>query len=209
MPSVLITAFEPYDRWPQNSSWLALMELVRELPAEPAITTRRYPVDFEEVRARLARDLEADFDVALHLGQSPGAGRICLEAIGINVGGQRKELPEQFRPLASDGPVAYRSALPLADWAALLRQSGIPAQVSYHAGTYLCNATLYYSHYLAERLGLRTRAAFLHLPLDTSQTVASSENLAALPAATCAQALRLILAEVAAGEAAQRPPAIE
>src|SRR3990172_537878 len=53
MSSLLITAFEPYDRWDQNSSWLTLMELVRELPASPVITTRRYPVDFSAVRSLL------------------------------------------------------------------------------------------------------------------------------------------------------------
>ena len=46
MASVLITAFEPYDRWEANSSWLALVELTKDLPSEPRITTRRYPVDF-------------------------------------------------------------------------------------------------------------------------------------------------------------------
>jgi pyroglutamyl-peptidase len=76
--------------------------------------------------------------------------------------------------------------LPLADWATKLRGAGIPAQVSYHAGTYLCNATLYYSHYLIERMKLTTRAAFLHLPLDVANA-ALGENLASLPAATCAR----------------------
>ena len=32
MPSVLITAFEPYDRWRANSSWLTLVQLTQDLP---------------------------------------------------------------------------------------------------------------------------------------------------------------------------------
>jgi len=35
MTRVLITAFEPFDRWSENSSWLALVELTRSLPESP------------------------------------------------------------------------------------------------------------------------------------------------------------------------------
>jgi pyroglutamyl-peptidase len=197
MASVLITAFEPYDRWNANASWLALVKLTESLPSEPAVTTRLYPVDFAAVKERLAGDLAANFDYALHLGQAPGSTRIQLEAIAINVGGSSMQMPEQFGPLVAGGPVAYQSPLPLGAWAVRLREAGIPAQISYHAGTYLCNATLYFSCYLAERLGLKTRSAFVHLPLDVTQTAARALDSAALPAEISAKAVRIILAELA------------
>jgi pyroglutamyl-peptidase len=197
MPTVLITAFEAYDDWVQNSSWLTLIELTRNLPEQPHVTTRRYPVDFAVVEQRLAADLAANYDFALHLGQSPGAGRIELEAVGINVAGNRGQLPDDYRPLVSGGPVAYRSELPLSRWASLIRQAGIPCQVSYHAGTYLCNAALYLSHFLADQQGLKTRSVFIHLPLEVSQTLSTNRNLAGLPVATMSAALRLILRDLA------------
>jgi len=40
MTSVLITAFEPYDRWKTNASWLALIQMTQNLPEQPEITTR-------------------------------------------------------------------------------------------------------------------------------------------------------------------------
>ena len=83
MPRVLLTAFEPYDRWKSNASWLALVQLTQHLPDEPQITTRLYPVDFAEMKERLAADLSANFDYALHVGQAPGSSRIQLEAIGL------------------------------------------------------------------------------------------------------------------------------
>jgi len=197
MTSVLVTAFEPYDRWKTNSSWLALVELTRDLPAGYKVVTRRYPVDFSTVKQRLADDLAANYDYALHLGQAPGSGRIQLEAIGLNVGGSGGQTADQFRLLVDDGPVAYRSRLPLADWAVKLAAAGIPATVSYHAGTYLCNAILYLSCYLAEQMALRTQAAFIHLPLDLTQTTGLPQDFASLPAATSAAAVRMILAELA------------
>jgi pyroglutamyl-peptidase len=197
MTSVLITAFEPYDRWKANSSWLTLVKLTQAMPSEPAITTRLYPVDFAAVKEKLANDLRAEYDYALHLGQAPGSTRIQLEAIAVNVGGSSTQSPDQFRPLVEGGPIAYRSPLPLGAWAVRLREAGVPAQISYHAGTYLCNATLYFSCYLAERMALKTRAAFIHLPLDPSQTAEQAQDLASLPAATSAEALRMILDELA------------
>jgi pyroglutamyl-peptidase len=197
MTSVLITAFEPYDRWQANSSWLALMKLTQNLPSHPAITTRLYPVDFAAVKELLASDLAANHDYALHLGQAPGSTRIQLESIAINVGGSSMQSPERYGALVEGGPVAYRSALPLSDWALRLREAGIPAQISYHAGTFLCNATLYFCHYLAEHMNLKTQAAFVHLPLDMTQSAEQAQDLAALPAATAADALRIILAELA------------
>ena len=56
MASILITAFEPYGSWKENSSWLALVELTRDLPEDPKVVTRRYPVDFSTTRERLAED---------------------------------------------------------------------------------------------------------------------------------------------------------
>lgn len=193
MTSVLITAFEPYDRWEENSSWLALVELTRSLPGQPKVVTRRYPVDFELVQARLSDDLAANFDFVLHVGQAPGISRVHLEAIGINVGGHSSQTPDEFRPLAPGGPPAYRSRLPLAEWSQSIRAAGIPCQVSYHAGTYLCNAVLYLTHHLAATRGYKTQAAFIHLPLAPEQVLSERQDWPSLPPAMAADAIRYIL----------------
>lgn len=196
MTRVLLTAFKPYDCWSNNASWLALVELTKDKPARPDITTRLYEVDFDHVRDQLAVDLAGDFDYALHVGQAPGSTRVQLEAFGLNIGGHSHQLPDEFQPLAADGPTAYCSRLPLARLASRLRDAEIPAQVSYHAGTYLCNATMYLSHHLIATMGLKTQAAFVHLPLDISQVMQQEDILPSLPAAQSAKALQLILAEL-------------
>jgi len=196
MTRILITAFQPYDHWKTNSSWLAMVELTKTLPEFPEVTSRLYPVDFATVREKLAEDLQANYDYALHLGQAPGRASVRLEAIGINVGGTSEQTPEQYRPLVEDGPTAFRSSLPLASWSLRLREQGIPTHVSYHAGAYLCNATLYLSHYIVQQQNLKTQATFIHLPLDVSQTFEEPGDLASLPAATSAMAVRSILQEL-------------
>src|SRR5690606_13635594 len=126
----------------------------------------------------LERDLSDGYDFALHLGQAPGSARIALEAVGINIGQQHTGAGAVCQPLVDEGPVAYRSSLPLDRWAESLRRAGIPAHVSFHAGTYLCNATLYWSHHIASQRGLPTRACFLHLPLDVSQCAKQEGEIA-------------------------------
>ncbi|MFM9117423.1 MAG: pyroglutamyl-peptidase I, partial [Planctomycetota bacterium] len=105
--------------------------------------------------------------------------------------------PDEFQPLDPAGPVAYRSDLPLVDWAHRLRAVGIPTTVSYHAGTYLCNAVLYWALHLANKWQLPTRSTFVHLPLATSQVVNDRRDTPSLPSEIAATALREILASIA------------
>jgi pyroglutamyl-peptidase len=193
MPKILLTAFQPYDRWPTNASWLTLVELTRDLPTSFDITTRLYPVDYDAVRSMVRNDLAANYDVVVHLGQAPESSRLRLEMIGLNA---RMVGPNQFGPLTMEGPVAYQSNLPLVDWAAKIRHAGIPAEVSFHAGTYLCNALLYFSLQAIEELALSTEAMFLHVPLDVSQVVNEREDVPSLPVELSARALRMILEEI-------------
>jgi pyroglutamyl-peptidase len=193
MPRILVTAYGPYDEWEQNVSWIVLQELTRSLPPECPVTTRLYPVDFSAVKTRLAEDLRDEYDFAIHLGQAPGRATISLEAIGLNLARERGQRADEAVPLMADGPPAYFSRLPLGDWAATLRDAGIPAEVSHHAGTYLCNAALFLSHYFAERARREISATFLHLPLDTAQVIASGRDLPSLSAAVSATAVRVLI----------------
>lgn len=196
MKSVLVTAFEPYDRWSTNASWDALVAFTRDLPTAPRVVTRRYPVDFEKTRAKLAEDLAADYDFALHLGQAPGSSRIHLESVAVNIAGETTQSPDDFQTLVPGGPAAYRTSLPLGNWAAKIRAAGIPVQVSYHAGTYLCNAIFYLAQHMAAEKKLKTQSAFIHLPLSPVQVLNERHDVPSLSTANCAEALQLILAEL-------------
>jgi pyroglutamyl-peptidase len=195
MTSVLITAFRPYGPWRANASWLTLVEMTRDLPPEPHITTRLYPVDFSAMREQLEEDLEEYFDVILHLGQAPGAAEIRLEAIGLNLGEDPDGESDGYFELAEDGPLAYRSELPLLAWARELREAGLPAVVSHHAGLYVCNAAHYLTHHIVAQKGLSTRAGFIHVPLDPAQ-LEGDDQTPSLPAIVSSSALKLILERV-------------
>lgn len=174
------------------------MELLKDRPASLELVTRRYPVDLKAVRGKLAHDLRTDFDAVLHLGQSPGTTSLKLEAIALNVAGCMEKSGEVLKPIVEQGPLAYSSQMPLARWARLLRESAIPASVSYHAGTFLCNATMYLTHHFYQMHDRQTPVGFIHLPLVTEQVACASTALPSLSTQTLAHGLRLLLEDLAA-----------
>ena len=198
MTRVLLTAFEPYEPWSTNASWLALVELLRDLQTTMELTTRLYPVDLTAMKDKLASDMKSQYDVAIHIGQAPGSTCLQFEEFAVNLAVAGKTLTHHAAAVAIDeaGPVAYRSQLPLQAYAASLRESGIPARVSQHAGTFLCNAILYWSHQLIADLRLTTKATFLHIPLETSQVLELDDPTAFMPKEMVASGLRLILEQL-------------
>lgn len=196
MSRALVTAFEPYDIWNENASWLTLVELTKDLPENPSLTTRRYPVDYDQLRQRLATDLAMGFDYVLHLGQAPGSCGVRLETVGINQATNDSGSSTGCVPLIEDGPMAYRTGLPAIALRDALIAANIPAEVSTHAGTYLCNAALYLAHHVIAAEGLTTKAMFIHLPLDVPQAAKHPTEIASLPASVSAEAIRIILREL-------------
>ncbi|MAI72840.1 MAG: pyrrolidone-carboxylate peptidase [Rhodopirellula sp.] len=186
MTRILITAFEPYDRWPANSSWLALTDLTRWYDGDAEITTRRYPVDLSRMSENLRKDLQANFDFAIHLGQSPGSTIIKLESVGLNV-------RSNGSPLISNAPEAYRSSLLLTPCHGELVAAGIPSEISHHAGTYLCNAALYLSQHYSKSYGLRTKSLFLHIPLSPAQAAADKGSPASMSTPMASAAVAIVM----------------
>ena len=142
---------------------------------------------------RRNRLLKHPWDAILHLGQSPGIGSIKLETIALNVAGCVSDEGEELPAIISDGPLAFQSKMPLGRWAKMLREKKIPATISYHAGTFLCNATMYLSHAFYSDEAPAPEIGFIHLPLATEQVAAMHRAAPSLPTPIMAQAVRLIL----------------
>ncbi len=190
---VLLTAFEPYDTWDQNSSWEALVTFLHHRGLPKGVTTRRYPVDLTQLQSRLEKDLALGFDAVLHLGQAPGISRVQMEAIAVNVAGMTEAAGDFFGPLVPNGPVAYRTKFPLDQWNLDLRSGGIPCSVSFHAGTYLCNAAMYLTHHWHEVHRRSCLIGFVHLPLTPEQVLHSRRDLSSMPREQSAEAIGRLL----------------
>ena len=199
---VLLTAFEPYDSWDLNSSWEALVTFLHHRGLPPGVITRRYPVDLTQLQTRLEKDLASGFDAVLHLGQAPGISRVQLEAIAVNVAGMTEATGDFFGALVPNAPVAYRTAFPLDQWNLELRTSGIPSSVSFHAGTYLCNAAMFLTHHWHAMHHRTCSVGFVHLPLTPEQVLSSRRDLPSMPREQSAEAIGRIvdLIQIASNE---------
>ena len=112
-------------------------------------------------------------DAVILLGMAGGRTAITPERVAINLDDARIEDNEGNAGRTDDrkdGPVAL-SSLPIQDMVAAMQESGIPADISNSAGTFVCNHLMYsVLHYLAMNLR-RIPAGFIHLPYLPEQVV--------------------------------------
>jgi pyroglutamyl-peptidase len=190
MTKILLTAFEPFGRWRQNSSALCASALKgrRGLPVN--LVTKIYPVDFARAQKSVNRDLLQEFDFAIHMGQHEMSSGIRLERTARNI---RPAGDDWVKPLVRNGPPKLRTGLPLQRWNRLLKKEGIPSIVSFDAGNYLCNAVFYWSLYYSKQNSLSTQSLFIHLPLAKPQVLRSFEHLPSLETEVCANAIEIII----------------
>ena len=105
----------------------------------------------------------------MNTGLAPGATSIKIEKIAINWQTDVKD-EEGISPspgrIVEDGPDAIFSRIDVEGAVHSLRSAGIPSDISYFAGTYLCNKIFFYSLYFT-----KSRAGFLHFPMTPEESV--------------------------------------
>jgi pyroglutamyl-peptidase len=202
---VLVTGFEPFGGDTVNPS----QELAKALDGRTvgAYTIRSLvlPVQHEEARQITGAALMApDLAAVIHLGLAGGRARVSLERVAVNV--MDYQLPDASGEVRTDepcvpgGPVAYFSTLPARAILSELTVHGIPAHLSYTAGTYLCNYTLYTTlHALTER-GNTVPAGFVHLPLLPSMVATRASEEPSMDLDVMKRALDVILRIVTSGD---------
>jgi pyroglutamyl-peptidase len=122
---------------------------------------------------------------------------VSLERVAVNV--MDYQIPDAAGDIKQDeacvpgGPAAYWSTLPLRAILAELAAEGIPAHVSYTAGTYLCNFTMYTTlHALAAR-GRDLPAGFIHVPLLPAMVAAHGLEEPSMDLGVMMRALDVVL----------------
>jgi len=201
-PHILVTGFDPFGGDAQNPSG----DLAK------AVDGRRFgglaargivlPVEHVAARGIVAAALEEPgLAAVLHLGLAGGRARIALEQVGVNA--MDYPLPDaagrvvKGEPCVAGGPAAYLATLPLRAILAALTAEGIPAYLSYTAGTYLCNHAVYTTlHALSERRE-RIPAGFVHLPFLPTMVAAHGLEEPSMEIGLMLRAVEVTLAVVA------------
>jgi len=193
---ILITGFEPFGNWKENSSQLCVEELSKKNILGWKVITKIYPVEFKLTQRIIREDIQNNFDFAIHLGQIDSSNKINLEKIGLNVGKNIYSTKMEIIKLISGGPIALESRTPLEQWLKKVDKLNIPIRISYHAGTYLCNALFYWSLYYSKKYRLKTKSTFIHLPVIPSQFSSKSEKLLGLELEKSVKALDCIITDI-------------
>lgn len=171
MKKLLITGFEPFGGEEINPSWEAVSRLPDRI-GEYDLTKLCIPVIFgksAEIIINKANEIQPD--VILSIGQAGGRNAITPEFLGINL--RHATIPDNAgnspkdEPIVKDGANAYFSTLPVRKISDAIRAEGVPSQVSYSAGAYVCNDVIY--TLLAHFENSKTKVGFLHIPYCAEQ----------------------------------------
>ena len=175
---VLVSGFEPFDGGKANPSQSVVAALADEPPRD--VATAVLPVRFASAWPVLQSAVQAHAPhVVLALGQAGGAAGVLIEQVALNLDGPDRPdedgtLPVD-EPIVAGAPLAYRSGLPVRSLVAGLREIGIPAHTSRHAGGHLCNHVFFRLCHLAATGGPLLMAGFVHLPYLPEQVLDEPE----------------------------------
>lgn len=167
---ILVSAFSPFDVDPENST-----ELIIESAKEQNWTGVSFvtlPVSFSRAWSTLKQAIDqCRPTTVLSLGQADSRDKISIERVALNwqdariLDGDGKQPVDE--PIQTLGPLALPARLPTRSLVSALSAVGLPAELSYFAGTYVCNALMYDLLYWAEQKGCQ--AGFVHFPLLVDQ----------------------------------------
>ena len=194
---ILFTGFEPFDGASVNASY----EAVRRLPASiagAAVETALLKTEFDGAVHALKRLLsDRRPDAVICVGQAAGRGSVTPEKVAINYADagicDNAGFRPADRPRVPGGPAAYFSTLPVRAIAGRIAKEGIPAAVSYSAGTFVCNCVMYHLLKTAHEQYPEMKAGFIHVPLCLEQE--SGGGRPALPIEKITRALWLAAEE--------------
>ncbi len=198
---IMITGFDPFGGESVNPAY----EAVKLLPDEIGgveIVKLEIPTVFGKAGEALKAGIEEYRpDAVICVGQAGGRSGMSVEKVAINFVDARIPDNENNQPvdqvIEEDGKNAYFASVPVKAMVAKMRESGIPAFVSYTAGTFVCNELMYALLYLIDKKYPHIRGGFIHVPFAMEQTVNKPNGTPAMALASIAQGLECAVLAVA------------
>ena len=172
---ILVTGFEPFGGETVNPAWEAVCAFPDEIGGAQ-ILRLRLPVTFDGCLPPLIEAVQRERpDAVLCVGQAGGRAAITPERVAINL--DDAHIPDNSgqqptdQAIEPDGSAAFFATLPVKAMAQSIRDAGVPASLSYTAGTFVCNHLMYGLLSWCAREAPRIRAGFMHVPYQHEQTV--------------------------------------
>lgn len=177
---ILVTGFDPFGGEKVNPAYEAV-KLLPDTIAGAEIIKLEIPTAFSQCGAAVEAGILAHHpDAVLNIGQAGGRSCVTVERVAINLAeagipDNNGEQPSG-EPLEAGGPAAYFATVPVKVMVQNVRAHGIPCQISYSAGTYVCNCVMYRVLHMAATKYPNLRAGFLHVPYADAQAVGKPDG---------------------------------
>lgn len=189
---ILVTGFGPFAGVSSNPS----LEAVRALPertGDVRILKEELPVLFGAGAERLlALIQETEPDAVLCTGLAAGRKALTPEVIAVNLKNARipdnKGQQPLWEKIREDGPDGIFARADVRRMASSMLEAGIPAEVSFSAGTFVCNEVMY------RLLETDLPGGFVHVPC-AAELPCREENFA-LPLKEIARGLEICILEL-------------
>lgn len=165
-PLAVLTAFEPFGGRTRNRSW----EVASRVALPRGVELVCLPVDFARLSGTIAPLLAGEPRAILLLGEAP-TREVAVECVALNliharIADNAGTAPRGI-PVEPGGPLALRSEWEGESVATEIRQTGVPVRVSFHAGTFACNAAMYHALHARSLMGVTARGGGHPAALDT------------------------------------------
>lgn len=190
---VLVTGFDPFGGDKVNPAYEAV-KLIPEEVAGAKIIKLEIPTVFGESGAVLKEAMKKEQpDIVICVGQAGGRAAVSLERVAINLAEARIPDNKGNQPigvkLEEDGETAYFTSLPIKAMMKNIQEHGLPAYISYTAGTFVCNDIMYRLLYAIEREFPNVKGGFIHVPFEPTQVIDRPVGTASMPIQTIADSL--------------------
>ncbi len=167
---VLLTGFKPYRKITLNTSETVVTALRKDDLAGLDLHTAVLPVSFKQAPRKIISLIEdVRSDIIIMLGIASKTTSLRIEKAAMNVhdrSGRNKDIP-----IVPEGPAAFFTNWPVKRLLTALKRAKIPASLSYHAGTYVCNYTFYSVARHLTTTNQDTLFGFVHLPCLPEEAV--------------------------------------
>ncbi|MEC1407998.1 pyroglutamyl-peptidase I [Bacillus halotolerans] len=173
---VLITGFDPFDQETVNPSWEAVKRLNGFETDQVVIASAQIPTVFRTALDTLRQAIHKHQpDIVICVGQAGGRMQVTPERVAINLADARIPDNEGNQPIDEEispgGPAAYWTGLPIKRITSQMKENGIPAAVSFTAGTFVCNYLFYGLMDHIHRTSPHIHGGFIHIPYIPEQTI--------------------------------------
>lgn len=195
---VLITGFEPYWDYPENSSWAVAEKVTACGMLDVDIVAEQMPVSFERVATAIRNAVEKHRpDLIIMLGQSGGSDRVKLERVALNMMDSKLADNDGVIPneelINTNTPTALFTNMPIRSLRTAIEEQGVAVKISNSCGLYVCNR-LYYEALLLCQEQPQIRAIFVHLPFYEGQ-LSAKLGKPTMPLDDMARAIQTIIKE--------------